>query len=177
LGIPISLAVLYMIVAERLGIPAYGVGLPGHFVVGIMDETQGMLWLDPFNEGVWLSVGDCQRLVQNTAGVEPRDFQMSWLQPTAVEEILSRMLNNLRLIYLQRQQWQPARQCVRFLHRLQPNASELWRDEGLIELQMGNFAKAVSLFEQYLQETPEAEDRVLIQQQLAPTVQKWALLN
>jgi regulator of sirC expression with transglutaminase-like and TPR domain len=142
-----------------------------------MDETQGMLWLDPFNEGVWLSVGDCQRLVQNTAGVEPRDFQMSWLQATAVEEILSRMLNNLRLIYLQRQEWQPARQCVRFLHRLQPTASELWRDEGLIELQMGNFAKAVSLFEQYLQETPEAEDKVIIQQQLAPTVQKWALLN
>lgn len=176
LGIPISLSVLYLILAQRLRIPAHGVGLPGHFIVGIVDEM-GLFWLDPFNEGVWLSEEDCRRLVTQTAGIEPHLFDEKWLHPTAVPDILSRMLNNLRLIYMQSQTWLMVRRTVRLLRLLQPHASELWRDEGLVELQMGNFARAVSLLEIYLQQTPEAPDKLLIQQQLSGTIDKWVRLN
>lgn len=176
LGIPISLSVLYIIIARRLGIPAHGVGLPGHFVVGIEDEV-GTLWLDPFNEGVWLSEEDCQRLVRNTAGIEPHLFQTDWLQPTAVHDILIRMLNNLRLVYMQRQNWDTARRVVRLLRLLQPQAVELWRDEGLIELQRGHFARAVGLLETYLQKAPAAPDKQIIQEQVGPTINRWVQLN
>lgn len=176
LGIPISLSALFMIIAQRLNIPAYGVGMPGHFIVGLEDEL-GALWLDPFNEGVWLSEEDCKRLVQNTAGIEPHLFQQEWLEPTAVSDILIRMLNNLRLIYMQQQAWSTARRVVRLLRLLQPTMDELWRDEGLIELQIGNFARAVSLLEMYLQRVPDAPDKQIIQQQVGPTINKWVPLN
>ncbi len=176
LGIPISLSVLYIIIAQRLRIPAHGVGLPGHFVVGIVDQM-GLLWLDPFNEGVWLSEKDCRRLVTETAGIEAHLFDEAWLHPTAVDQILIRMLNNLRLIYMQRQKWSLVRRTVRLLRLLQPQATELWRDEGLVELQMGNFARAMSLLETYLQQVPDAPDKQIIQQQLSGTIDKWVRLN
>ena len=64
-GIPITLSVIYLEVCRRLGIPAHGVGLPGHFVIALEDLD---LYLDPFNGGQLLSASDCRRLVQDMFG-------------------------------------------------------------------------------------------------------------
>src|SRR6185437_13353557 len=46
-GIPITLSVVYMEVARRAGIPVYGIGLPGHFIVQY-DDGRSSLFIDPF---------------------------------------------------------------------------------------------------------------------------------
>ena len=50
MGIPISLSCVYLFLAKRLDLPAYGVGLPGHFIVG-HKATPGVIYIDPFNRG------------------------------------------------------------------------------------------------------------------------------
>src|SRR4029077_10697173 len=97
LGIPISLAVIYLEIGQRLRLPVAGVGLPGHFIVAV-DDPAGPVYLDPFQGGGGLTVEDCARLVQQASG-HTGAFDPRWLTPTAPGEIVARMLNNLRGFY------------------------------------------------------------------------------
>ena len=94
-GIPITLSVLYLGIAKRLGLTCYGVGMPGHFLVNVQELD---LYMDPFHSGQLLSAGDCRRLAQSMlgSGIEWND---DFLAPTSSKMVLSRMLNNLRHIY------------------------------------------------------------------------------
>ena len=94
LGLPITLAVLYVEVARRLGIRAAGVGLPGHFVVQAWETDGTVVRLDPFHEGNVLTDADCFELAAATA--QARYFEPQWLQPVGARYILTRVLNNLR---------------------------------------------------------------------------------
>ena len=60
LGIPITLSVLYMEVARRAGVPVFGVGMPGHFLLKFYEIDGKELFLDAYNSGHLLSPEDCQ---------------------------------------------------------------------------------------------------------------------
>ena len=100
-GIPITLSVLYLGVATRLGLHCKGVGMPGHFLVSIQDID---LYMDPFHSGQLLSAGDCRRLAEQLFGQRVQ-WDDSFLAPATSRQILERMLNNLRLIYFQLRDW------------------------------------------------------------------------
>ncbi|NNN06774.1 MAG: hypothetical protein HKL90_12820 [Elusimicrobia bacterium] len=93
-GIPVTLAVLFLLLAKRLGITVYGVGTPGHFLLGYRDEGDAA-YLDPFEKGRRLDAGEVRRmLVRN--GYE---FRPEYLRPCGPREILARMMRNLLSIY------------------------------------------------------------------------------
>ena len=71
LGIPITLSVVYIEVARRLGRSVYGVGLPGHFIVAYEDR-ESRYWVDPFHNGRILTFADCSALAKETANVDLR---------------------------------------------------------------------------------------------------------
>jgi regulator of sirC expression with transglutaminase-like and TPR domain len=96
-GIPISLSVLYMEVARRLGLAAGGVGFPGHFLVRV-DGGASPLILDPFGGGAALSRADMEALLLHSSGPDARLADVS-LSPSPKRAILVRMLNNLAGIY------------------------------------------------------------------------------
>ncbi len=87
-GIPISLSVLYLLVSQRLNVPVAGVGMPGHFLVGLQTEP---LFVDCFQQGRLLSEQDCAHLLQD-AGVA---FDRRYFAPCSHGRILARMLRNL----------------------------------------------------------------------------------
>src|SRR5262249_42564295 len=62
-GIPITLSVLYLEVARRIGLKLFGVGMPGHFIVKFVDDEQEIL-IDPFNGGRLLSVEKCREMIE-----------------------------------------------------------------------------------------------------------------
>ncbi|MFZ2209379.1 MAG: transglutaminase-like domain-containing protein [Porticoccaceae bacterium] len=101
-GIPISLALIYLRIAEALGLDAAGVGFPGHFLVRIAAPGSATAELiDPFT-GRTLSRDDCRALLHTgTRGAV--EFSEQLLQPARKREILQRMLRNLKMIYLQRE--------------------------------------------------------------------------
>jgi regulator of sirC expression with transglutaminase-like and TPR domain len=89
-GIPISLSVLYLLVAERLGIPLEPVGLPGHFVVGCYAD-EAPFFIDPFDQGLFRDADEVFALLRsNHISPKPSD-----LAPTTVREVLSRSCRNL----------------------------------------------------------------------------------
>jgi len=175
LGIPISLSVIYLTLANQAGIAAYGVGLPGHFIVGVSGES-GEIFLDPFHGGQRLSVIDCARLVEQTTGYSGA-FQAEWLQPVQPEDILARMLYNLRSVYIQSDEWRLALTVVEYLAEMQPERAEHLRDLGTVHMQTGAYRKAIEYYQRYLVRAPQAEDADLVRQNLANTAQKLSRLN
>ncbi|WP_137993521.1 transglutaminase-like domain-containing protein [Streptomyces exfoliatus] len=91
-GLPILLSVVWMEVARRAGAPVYGLGLPGHFVVGFGDPADQVL-ADPFAGGRAMTGMDAELLVAGATG-EP--LEPSMLRPTDPLDIVLRILNNIR---------------------------------------------------------------------------------
>lgn len=94
-GIPITLSIVYLLVARRLGLPMSGVALPGHFLVRY-DGPYETLWIDPYNEGAILSRDDCEELLR-AMGYPAVD---ECLRPCTTRQIIARMLSNLAQVFL-----------------------------------------------------------------------------
>lgn len=156
LGIPISLSVIYLAVAESLHIEARGIGLPGHFVVGV-DSRDGLLYFDLFHGGRVIGETECQELVFSSTGYDG-PLTPAWLRPLTNEQILARMLNNLRAVYLDQQAWQYGRRVLELLRLLQPDQAVILRDLGMVAHQEGKLTQAVRFYEQYLIREPDALD-------------------
>jgi regulator of sirC expression with transglutaminase-like and TPR domain len=156
LGIPITLSVLYCEVARRAGLSAYGVGFPGHFLVKCLFRD-GEAILDCFRGRV-LTHEDCQELLDSMGG-EPRVlFSEELLAIASPREILSRMLNNLRRIHLERGDYDRALRWADLEFELNPGAAEPFRERGLIYARLERYGKALTDLEEYLRRAPEARD-------------------
>ncbi|MBI5137163.1 MAG: hypothetical protein HZA24_07480 [Nitrospirae bacterium] len=97
-GIPISLSCLYLVLAQRLGLPIYGVGMPGHFLVKYDDGHQVRV-LDPFHKGRALDREGCSRLLRGLG----LSFDERYLTPVTTRYILERTLKNLVAVFADRQ--------------------------------------------------------------------------
>ncbi len=93
-GIPISLSVVYLLIGYRLGLPLFGIGMPGHFLVKY-ESDRYKIFIDCFNGGALLTEKNCARFLTE-AGY---GFDDRYLQPIPVRAILSRMVKNLLAIY------------------------------------------------------------------------------
>ena len=162
-GIPITLAILYLEVADRLGLPGAGVGFPGHFLTKVCDEHEEII-VDPFS-GRILSHEDCKELLRKTAGSEER-FAPELLDATPTPEILQRVLRNLKLLYTARKQFEQALACSdRILLLAGDDLTEL-RDRGLIYRQLECAGPALRDLERYLAFAPQDPQAALLFQLL-----------
>jgi regulator of sirC expression with transglutaminase-like and TPR domain len=100
-GIPITLSVVMIEVARRVGVPLVGVGLPGHFVVGVPDAGRLVEFFDPFTPQGPMGPADCELLVSRLAR-RPLRLPPEVFAPQPAIAVIERMLNNLKSI-LQRQ--------------------------------------------------------------------------
>jgi regulator of sirC expression with transglutaminase-like and TPR domain len=177
LGIPISLSAIYLDIAHRLHMLAEGIGMPGHFIIGVplpgIDEN---LYLDPFHGGRLLSPADCLQLVEQSTGYQG-EFRPEWLAPASTTRILRRMLFNLRNVYLQKNDWSHAQAVVERMAQLEPESPDHLRDLGVIHYQNGSLSKAVYYYEQYLLRAPQAEDAKLVRTSLQSAAQRLAARN
>lgn len=113
-GIPISLSIVYLLVAKRLGLAIVGVGLPGHFMLKY--EGEGFcLFLDAFNNGQILTRDECIRFLLNSG----YEVQSGYFAPAPVRDILTRMLRNLVYVYGQFKDKERAHRLTRLVHILQ----------------------------------------------------------
>jgi regulator of sirC expression with transglutaminase-like and TPR domain len=153
IGLPISLAIVELEVAARLGLALVGIGLPGHFIVGGPD---GLL-IDPADGGRALTPDDCQALIRRAVG-DGVLFHVGMLRPAGRREILARVLRNLKTAHLARRDWPAAVDALDLLLVLEPTDPEHGRDRGLLLGRMGRFGEAVAALRVYLEERPDAHD-------------------
>lgn len=113
-GIPISLSVVYLLVGQRLDLPVYGIGMPGHFLVKF-DSERYKVFVDAFNGGALLTDKDCARfLMQAGYGFEER-----YLSKSSPRAILARILKNLIAIYSKLDESVKQARLTRFLEILE----------------------------------------------------------
>ena len=98
-GIPITLSIVMIEVARRVGLPLVGVGLPGHFLVGDPSDTDR--FVDAFSGGVVLDRQACRRLFEHLHGPDA-PFADTYLDPVGPRAIIARVLANLKQISVAR---------------------------------------------------------------------------
>ena len=155
-GIPITLAVIYIDVGRGAGLPVDGVGLPGHFVVRYGAHPEPF-YVDPFHTGKLLSAKDCAERVKEIYGPDLQ-WQDSFLEVVDDLHILSRVLNNLKVIYVRKGAHELALGAVERLILLKPGVPSEIRDRGLLRAQLGHLQPALDDLSTYLEACPEAPD-------------------
>jgi regulator of sirC expression with transglutaminase-like and TPR domain len=155
-GIPITLAVVYLEIGWRLGLPLEGVGLPGHFIVG-WSGPQGRRFIDPFDNGRELDEVACEERLRTIMGSRVK-LDPDWLRPVSRRYILIRILNNLKNALFQSGDAQRAIPVVENLLVLDPAAAEERRDLGLLFAHAGRRWDALKQLEEYLRIRPDAQD-------------------
>jgi len=156
LGIPISLTVTLMEVARRAGLAIQGVGFPGHFLARF-DGPDAPVFIDAFSGGELLSAGDCRRRWQEQLG-GGSPFREHYLATLTRRQILTRMLTNLKSIYLQSRDYDRALRVVEYLLLISPWDLEQIRDRGLMNAQLGQSQEAIADLRDYLTYYHEPRD-------------------
>ncbi|WP_111324575.1 SirB1 family protein [Thermosporothrix hazakensis] len=174
-GIPITLSLLYIEIARRAGLSLDGIGLPYHFVVRCR-LPEGFIYIDPFHSGNLLTEQDCIALIQRFARTRVRP-QSSWFKPVSRKMLLFRMLNNLKRIYLDSDDFERTLMMSNLLIILRPDDASERRDRGMLHLQLKRYGRALHDLQDYLKLDPEATDREEIQKYLQLIRQTIAMLN
>ena len=168
LGNPLSLALVQIEVARRLGVPLVGVSFPGHFLVRLPVGDDGVLVMDPFNRGRPLDVDELRdRAKPHLGGTPPDDNALTRiLDPASNRAMLVRLLRNLHGVYSEQDDWPRAARSADRILQLQPDHPEALRDRALAYLKMGHRHGARHDLERYLQRNPEAADRASLRERL-----------
>ena len=169
-GIPITLSLIFLEVARRLGLRCSGVGLPGHFIVGLDDTGE---YLDPFNAGTMLSAEDCRNLVQNMSG-----GRLEWtdqvLAPYTKRDVLFRILNNLKNVYMQTKEYTKAVGVIQRMAIISPSMPSLYQEQAWCHAQQYEYRMAIGVLEAYLEEAGEPDDSKQVKGQITGL---WASLS
>ena len=165
LGIPLTLSILVIEVARRAGLPAEGVGLPGHFIVRI-DESGRRLLIDPFHGGHIITIEDCKDLVVRTTG-RASLFRRDSVDTAAPRAMLTRLLLNLKRIHLAQGDYIRALAVVERLLVIASGDAKEIRDRGLLLAHLGQSGAAVTDLECYLALAPGAPDVESVRGRLA----------
>jgi regulator of sirC expression with transglutaminase-like and TPR domain len=168
-GIPLTLALLYIEMAQAVGLQAQGISFPGHFLVKL-HLPAGEVVIDPFN-GRSLGSEDLEEWLQpvrNQRGlVGDDDAPLGlFLQPAPPRDILARLLRNLKEIHHTNNDWPRLLAVLRRLCILLPEAWEHQRDLALVLNQSGEREPAVRALALYLRQRPNADDAVALRLQL-----------
>ena len=155
-GIPVTLAVVWIEVARRLGLPVSGVGLPLHFVARC-ETADGPLFIDAFH-GEVLDAKGCRGLVARAAG-RPVEVPDRMLHPLRTPEILARMLRNLRVAHERAGNLHAALGTADRLLHLEPLDGAALRDRAVLLARLDRPAAAARAVSRALALEPEASDR------------------
>jgi regulator of sirC expression with transglutaminase-like and TPR domain len=155
LGIPISLAAVYLEIGRRAGLLLEGVNFPGHFLVRAPHAGEDLI-VDPFHAGALLSEVDCRQLLRQYVG-EDAAFDQSLLATATRQHIVVRMLVNLKRLYVRMRSFPQARAVADLLLAVDPSALSELRDRGLLAYHMEDFASALRDLETYLRLMPRGD--------------------
>jgi regulator of sirC expression with transglutaminase-like and TPR domain len=158
LGIPISLSIVTIEVARRLGVHLQGVGFPGHFLVKcpVQPGLPSEVFIDAFNG--WELLGSEECTARFRAVLHGRPFDRTLLDPVDSRHILTRLLHNLKRIYVERGDDVRTLWVVDRLLQLTPGDLEERRDRGLVSARLGGTAAAARDLAAYVEGNPRASD-------------------
>jgi regulator of sirC expression with transglutaminase-like and TPR domain len=174
-GIPISLSVLYIEVARRVGLRFDGVGFPGHFLVKVRASGDEII-IDPFNAGEIKSRENLDELLYSLYGGR-LVFKAEFLESVTKKQLLTRMLTNLKAIYWKEGDLAKSLSVVERLLILDPASADHTRDRALIYLKLECFNQARADLQTYLNLKPDADDAMEVREEIVRLARQLAQIH
>jgi len=145
-GIPISLALLHIEICRRLGINLVPIGMPGHILIGTLDEPN--IFIDVYNKGIVKSPSECKMLFHDILG-SSSVWQTDYLLPMNNKDFIARMLRNLKQIYIRNQNHSSAVAVMNKLILIFPDDPIEHRDRGITNFYQNELQKALIDLKRY----------------------------
>ena len=175
-GIPITLAVLWLELAQGLGLSAQGVGFPGHFMMKI-SLPRGQVVMDPMDGKSLAREQLAERLepFRRRSGVDGISNSLDddsdaplglYLQASPARDIIARMLRNLKEIYKVQQDWPRLLAVQDRLIVLLPQAWSEYRDRGMVHSEMSHASEAVADLDTYVAHANHGPDMPAVMERL-----------
>ena len=174
-GIPITLAVVYIEVGRQAGLPLAGVNFPGHFLVKYRYEHLDVL-LDVFENGRFLSEAALQTKLRETFG-EPVSVETEMVAEATDKEILARILRNLTRAYRLLERYDKAALAVEGIIGLLPDTVVEYRLLGYLHYENHDYSESIEAFETYLQRAGGAPDRAAVERNIQHLQKQLSRLN
>ena len=171
-GIPITLALLYIEIAQRAGLQAAGVSFPGHFLVKLT-LPNGEVVIDPYSgqsltrEDLEERLAPFRRQLEGTGARATEASLAAWLQPATAREILTRLLRNLKEVHRSTDDLPRLAAVLRRLVILLPSSGPERRELVLVLARLGRHGEATLELAAYLQHRPDATDAPQLREELA----------
>lgn len=158
IGIPITLSILYMRVAESLDFRLVPVSFPSHFLIKYILEGESEIIIDPYNEGRIMDDYSLKQLLDQTSPRLSVSLTRDFVARASVTKVMIRMLNNLKTSYFECQDLDKAELVNEMILHIHSNDQYGLRDKGMIMLKRKYQEEALDLFNQYIEKYPEADD-------------------
>jgi regulator of sirC expression with transglutaminase-like and TPR domain len=176
LGIPITLALVYMEVARRVSFQLFGVGMPGHFLLKHYDVDGHAILIDAFERGSIVTEEDCRQKLDSIYSGQVA-LQPEFLLPVTRRQMLTRMLNNLRSVYLSQRDFRRAVQIVDLILVIYPRSPEDMKQRAVLRYNLNDYRGALNDFEEYVKMSPDASDAEEIRQTALSLRRSMAMMN
>ncbi len=156
-GLPVALGVLYIHTAAQQGWEISGINFPAHFMIRLQMGGEGAV-LDPFNGGVRRDTAELRAMLKAFTG-EAAELTPEHYAPVGRRDILLRLQNNIKLRLFGDKRQQEALEVLETMLMISPGSAALWREAGVLHVELGNLRAGILDLEQYLQLGGEARDR------------------
>ncbi len=156
-GLPVALGVLYIHTAAQQGWEISGINFPAHFMIRLQMGGEGAV-LDPFNGGVRRDTAELRAMLKAFTG-EAAELTPEHYAPVGRRDILLRLQNNIKLRLFGDKRQQEALEVRETMLMISPGSAALWREAGVLHVELGNLRAGILDLEQYLQLGGEARDR------------------
>ena len=158
-GIPITLSILYMRIAQNIKFKLYPVNFPAHFLVKyILDGDNSEIIIDPFNKGRIMDDYSLKELLDQFYPRQTVPLTRAFVEKATAAQVILRMLNNLKSSYYESQDIDKAEVANEMIISIDQYNPDAIRDRGMILLKRGKSTEALKVLNSYLEIDPEAAD-------------------
>lgn len=156
-GLPVTLGILYIDAARKLGWTATGIDFPGRFLVRLEAGGERRM-IDPFDHGIEVDAAGLRRRLKELAG-DDAELKRGYYEAMSARAVLLRLEGNIRVRLVAQQRWEEAARTVARMLRIAPGDAALWREQGMLQARMDRVQAAIASLEESLRRCDEEPAR------------------
>ncbi|MCE9508653.1 MAG: transglutaminase-like domain-containing protein [Alphaproteobacteria bacterium] len=169
-GLPVSLGIIYIVLARKMGWACDGLSFPGHFIIR-MEKDGARVILDPFKEGQEMNAATLRQLLKSIVG-KAAELSHNFYDAVSNREILLRLENSLKKRLIDHEDYAQAIIAAEAIEAFSPQEYRTYLDKGVLYAKLGQKQPAIAALEAYIAKTPHAQERhqaLLLLQQIKAT--------
>lgn len=156
-GLPIALGLLYVIAAESMDWPVFGLNFPGHFLIRMEKDGERII-LDPFRGGKEMDAAELRRLLKSIVG-ERAELSHDFYTPVTRRDMLVRLQNNIKKRLIDAEDYAQAVIVLESMEALAPSEMRTLFDKGVLYAKLGQRQQATVALERYVEKTQDAQGK------------------